>query len=100
MIYKGALDVAKFLMFLKRLVKGAKKTIFLILDDLRVHKARRVTEWVMENSERIELFYLPPYSPELNPDEYLNNTVKSKVRDEPVAQSHDELQASLRKVML
>jgi transposase len=100
MIYKGALDVAKFLMFLKRLVKDAKKKVFLILDNLRVHKARRVTEWVMENSERIELFYLPPYSPELNPDEYLNNTVKSQVRNQPVAQSHDELQASLRKVML
>jgi hypothetical protein len=49
-IYKGALDVAKFLMFLKRWVKDAKKKVFLILDNLRVHKARRVTEWVAQNS--------------------------------------------------
>ena len=99
MIYKGALDVAKFLTFLKRLVKDAKKKVFLILDNLSVHKARRVTAWAGENARRIELFYLPPYSPELNPDEYLNNTVKAQVRNKPVAKDHDELHASLSKVM-
>ena len=70
-------------MFMKRLVKGAKKRIFLILDNLRVHKAVKVRKWANEHASQIELFFLPPYSPELNPDEYLNNTIKSQLRNKP-----------------
>jgi DDE superfamily endonuclease/Helix-turn-helix domain len=51
----------------------------LIVDNLRVHRARTVTAWVEENKDRIELFYLPPYAPERNPDEYVNNDVKQGV---------------------
>ena len=50
--------------------------MFLIVDNLRVHRANRVREWVAENADKIELFYLPPYAPELNPDEYLNRDLR------------------------
>ena len=76
MIYKGALNPDILLRFLRRLIHGRKRPIFLILDNLRVHKARKVAAWVERNASRIRLFFLPPYSPELNPDEYLNGDFK------------------------
>ena len=51
----------------------------LILDNLRVHHAKKVCAWVATYSKEIEIFYLPSYSPELNPDEYLNCDLKAEV---------------------
>lgn len=76
MIYDGALNTAIFLMFLRRLIKDTDRKLFVIVDNLRVHRAKVVTAWATENADRIELFYLPPYAPERNPDEYVNNDVK------------------------
>jgi transposase len=79
MIYKGALSPEILLRFLRRLTRARKRRIFLILDNLRVHKARRVAEWIKRNASLIKIFFLPPYSPELNPDEYLNGDLKRGV---------------------
>ncbi|MFW6255441.1 MAG: IS630 family transposase [Candidatus Sumerlaeota bacterium] len=80
MFYKGALNASVFITFLKRIVRGARgRKVFLIIDNLRVHHAKVVSKWVAEHSEEIALFYLPSYSPDLNPDEYLNNDLKNGV---------------------
>lgn len=79
MIYPGALRPAILLRFLQRLTRDQTRRIFLILDNLRVHKARVVTDWVARHATQIQLFFLPPYSPELNPDEYLNGDLKQGV---------------------
>jgi transposase len=50
-------------------------------------------------AKQIELFYMPPYSPELNPDEYLNNTVKAQLRNQPATSSHEELKSRLNSTM-
>lgn len=76
MIYDGALNASIFLRFLKRLVRLSKKKVFLIVDNLRVHKAKTVMAWVEDNIDKIELFFLPPYAPDRNPDEFLNNDLK------------------------
>jgi transposase len=76
MIYEGALNTAIFLNFLRRLIREAACKLFVIVDNLPVHRARRVTAWVQDHADRIELFYLPPYAPEHNPDEFLNNDLK------------------------
>lgn len=76
MIYDGALNAPLFLKFLRRLVKNADRKFFVIVDNLRVHRAGMVMDWVAKNADRIELFYLPPYAPEYNPDEYVNNDMK------------------------
>ena len=76
MVYEGALNAAIFLRFLRRLVKGAVRKLFLIVDNLRVHRAKVVTAWIEAHREQIELFYLPPYAPEHNPEEFLNNDLK------------------------
>lgn len=69
MSYKGSMNAQMFIKFLKGLIKGISKKIYLIVDNLRVHHSKIVKEWNEKHKEEIELFYLPPYSPELNPDE-------------------------------
>jgi len=78
-IFDGALNAAILIDFLKRLIKGATKKVFLILDNLRVHHSKPVKAWLAENIETIEVFYLPSYSPELNPDEMANADLKQAV---------------------
>ena len=62
--------------FLEALIKDAGKKVFLILDNLRVHHSKPVKAWLAERKEQIEVFYLPSYSPELNPEERLNADLK------------------------
>jgi len=66
-----------FLQFLKRLVRQSIRKVFLIVDNHRAHKSKTVMKWLKVNVEHIKLFYLPSYCPELNPDEFLNQDVKS-----------------------
>ena len=82
MTYKGTMNAQRFIIFLKRLIKGANKKLFIILDNLEVHHSKIVKKWEEENKNKIALFYLPSYSPELNPDEYLNNDLKSFLLEE------------------
>ena len=79
MTYKGSLDAAVFLVFLAKLIEGAARKIFLIADRLQAHETPEVSEWVEARKDRIEVFYLPPYSPEMNPVEYMNNDMKGEV---------------------
>jgi len=78
MLYEGALDVERFLAFLRRLVKDARQKVFLIVDNLKVHHARKVKAWVASHAHEVELFYLPAYAPEHNPDEYLNHALTAR----------------------
>lgn len=95
MVYRKGLKTATFIKFLRRLIKSTGHKVFLILDNLQVHRAKKVQEWAERHKELIDLFYLPPYCPELNPDEYLNNTVKSQLRNKPAPRSQQQLQGRL-----
>jgi transposase len=99
MVYQRGMTARLFLIFLKRLVRSSKRKIFLIVDNLRAHKAKLVNGWLGENAERIEVFYLPPYSPDLNPDEYLNNTLKKQLGNRPPSSSVAEQQDRVRRQM-
>jgi transposase len=80
MTYKGSFSHATFLVFLAKLVEGAAgKKILLIVDRLQAHKTPEVEEWLAEHKDEIEVFYLPRYSPERNPVEYLNNDMKGSL---------------------
>jgi len=79
MIYAGAMNQQLLIQFMRRLIKDVDRKVFLILDNLRVHHGKIVQAWLEKHKEKIEVFYLPPYSPELNPDEYLNNALKRDV---------------------
>lgn len=95
MMYRGGLKIPLFLEFLRRLIKQNKKKVFLILDNLRVHHAIKVREWVSKYSDRIALFFLPPYTPEHNPDEYLNHDLKIAVSKKTRARNADTLKQNV-----
>src|SRR6185312_4782323 len=99
MIYQGALNTTIFLNFLRRLVREAARKLFLIVDNLPVHRAHRVTAWVQNNTDRIELVYLPPYAPEHNPDEFLNNDLKQAMARRQAPKNKAELKKGLTSYM-
>jgi transposase len=91
MIYKGGMNVAIFIRFLERLIKDSQRKIFLIVDNLRVHHSYALADWLKLNIDHIELFFLPSYSPEKNPDEYLNNDLKKGLSNRPIPRTHREM---------
>jgi transposase len=76
MVFSERLNAEVFIVFLERLVKHQSHKIFLILDRYSVHTSRKVQNWAMAHKNRIQLFYLPANSPELNPDDLLNQDLK------------------------
>jgi len=91
MVLPAPLTVPMFIRFMRQLVRDTDRKVFLIIDNLRVHKAVKVSEWIRLHRTEIELFYLPPYAPELNPDEYLNNDLKLGVAKRAPARTKPEL---------
>jgi transposase len=77
MITKGRVTAAVFIDFLKRLLVNATSPIFVIADGHSTHRAKMVERFVATQQGRLALFILPPYSPELNPDEYVWNDLKN-----------------------
>jgi len=77
MVVEGKVASAEFCEFLRRLVHNAQRPIFLILDGHPVHRSARVKQLVESLEGKLELFFLPPYSPELNPDEWVWNDLKN-----------------------
>lgn len=79
MILDGRFNGEVFITFLKQMIKYSRQKIFFITDGHPAHKTKKLNEWLSENKDKIEVFFLPPYSPELNPQEYVNQDVKTNV---------------------
>ena len=90
------MNAGKMIDFMRRLVKDAHKKVFLILDNLRVHHAKKVTAWLERHKAQIEVFYLPPYAPEYNPDEFLNGDLKRSIGKRPMPHSEDAIEHTVR----
>jgi transposase len=99
MTYKGTMNDALFLAFLGRLLRNTTKKILLITDRLKAHEDEAVNEWVKGHRDRIQLFYLPKYSPEMNPVEYLNNDMKATVNGEGLPDNKDTLRSRMQRYM-
>ncbi len=95
-LFEGSMNAKRLIEFLKGLIKDAKRKVILILDNLRVHYARPMKDWVVEHAEAIEICSLPAYSPELNPDEYLNCDLKQGVHTGVPARSRQDLKKKTR----
>src|SRR3954454_2409508 len=99
MIYTGKMNAALFIVFLARLIAGAEKKVFLIVDHLSVHEAAAVGQWLAGKKDRIEVFYLPKYAPERNPDEYLNCDIKANINTDGLPKDREELRGKLHRFM-
>lgn len=82
--FKGAMNVELFESFLTGLCKDVGTPVFLIVDNLKVHHANKLVEWLKPRANKIRLFYLPSYSPELNPDEFVNRDVKAGLSEQTI----------------
>jgi len=99
MVYRDSFNAVVFIKFMGRLIKDAKRKIILIVDNLRVHHCKPVKAWVSEHADKIELAFLPSYSPEHNPDEYLNCDLKSAMGKKPSPRSQSDLESNLKNHM-
>ncbi len=79
MILDGTFNGGVFIDFLNRLIKYKQQKILLVVDGHSAHKTKVVKAWLEEHKDRIELFFLPPYSPELNAQEYVNQDLKTNI---------------------
>lgn len=95
MVVEGGVNSATFVEFLKRLMTGSKKKVFLIVDGYPAHKSKKAKEYVASLNGKLELFYLPPYSPELNPDELAWNVLKNGIVGRSTAKSKEELKSKV-----
>jgi len=98
-ITKESVNADILIDFMQRLIKDTGRKVLLILDNLRVHHSKKVMAWLKNHKDKIELFYLPPYSPEYNPDEYLNSNLKREMSKKPIPKSEKELNSNARSVL-
>ena len=96
MTYKETMTAALFITFLERMLSETTRKIFLIMDRLRAHEAKKVEAWAAEHRDRIELFFLPRYAPERNADEYLNNDMKGSINATGLPGSQEGLRRGSR----
>lgn len=96
MVFKERFCTDVFLDFLRRIVRQSERKIFLITDSHPVHHAKKIRNWIAKNVEQIQIFFLPTYSPELNPDELLNQDVKSNALGRKRPRNLTELMKNVR----
>jgi len=90
-VFEGSMNADVLIEFCKHLIKSAKRKVYLILDNLRVHHAKVFKAWLSEHENEIEVFCLPSYSPELNLDEYLNCDLQAGVHSGKPARDKKQL---------
>lgn len=95
MLFLGKMNGKKFIEFLRRMIKGQRQKIVLIIDNAPYHKSAVVKAFALKHADKLELVFLPTYTPELNPDEYLNNALKQKLNHRPKAKSAKELRKTV-----
>jgi transposase len=95
MVLDGAVKAPSLLRFLARLVREADRKVFLVLDRLPVHRSAKLRAWLAGREAETEVFYLPGYSPELNPDEGVNGDPKQAVTRKAPARSKDQLKRAV-----
>jgi transposase len=98
-LYEGSINSERFLEFAKQLIKYQRRKVFLIVDNARPHTSKILKKWLAENKQRIELYYLPSYSPDLNPDEHLNADVKYSVGSKHPKRTKEELRKAAEEHM-
>lgn len=96
MVFKKTFSAEVLIDFLKRLIRQSKRKVFLIVDGHPVHRSAKVKEWLAKKPKHLRFYFLPGYSPDLNPDEMLNQDVKSNAVGRKRAHDQKELISNVR----
>jgi transposase len=97
--YHGKMNQHLFKSFLHKIMKRTGKKVYAVSDNLSAHIGLDLKEWALENSVRIELFWLPYYVPHLNPAEYLNNNLKYEIAKKGYAKTKKEMEKNAMNIM-
>ena len=98
--YEENMTQQRFIDFMERLIKDTDRKVLFIVDNLKVHHGRIVRGWLSEHKDEIELFFTSPYSPEINPDEYLNHSLKQNIHSGKIAHTKEQICRKTEKFML
>jgi transposase len=98
-LHEGSINAEKFKEFVERLVRGKKRKIYLILDNAKTHHSKILSVWAEKNKKKVAIFYLPPYSPDLNPGEHVNADVKYGVGSKTPKRTKEGLKEAMEKHM-
>lgn len=99
-LFRGKFTSAVFIDFMGRLIKYRRKRVFFIVDAHPVHKSRAVQGWLTQHQDRIKMILMPGYSPELNPDELLNQDVKTNAVGRKRAKDIGELENNVNQFLI
>ena len=99
MIYQETMNQQRLIRFMERLIRTSQRKVFLILDNLQVHHGKLAAAWLEEHAEKIEVFFLPSYAPEYNPDEYLNHALKRSVHSGQLPFTVKDISRKIRSFM-
>jgi len=99
MVFKKGFTAAVFVRFLRRLMQQAGRKVFIIVDRHPVHRSKKVQAWLDEHAKHLRLFFLPGYSPELNPDEMVNQDVKTNAVGRKRARNRPHLMRNVRRYL-
>jgi transposase len=95
MVFEANFTSEKFISFLGRLVRQIKQKAFLIVDNHKVHHSKKVKAYVGKHRDKLELFYLPPYCPDMNPQELVHQEVKANSGNFKAVKSRNDLTINL-----
>jgi len=99
MIYSDNMNADRFIGFMQQIIQSSQRKVYFIVDNLKVHQSKIVKSWAEENKEKIALFFIPSYSPERNPDEYLNCDLKQGLSNKKSPKNKETLQQNVQDQM-
>ena len=99
MVYQETMNQQRLIRFMELLVCSSKQKAFLILDNLRVHHGKLVAAWLKRHTDKIEVFFLPPYAPEYILGEYLNHVLKIFVHSEQLPYTTEDISHKIQSFM-
>lgn len=98
-LYEGKLSILKYLRFIRGVIKDMGRPVILIADNLRIHHAKIVMGWLKKREDKVRMFFLPAYSPQLNPDEFANSYLKNRIGEREPASDKKQLAGQMSDIM-
>jgi transposase len=100
MFYKSSMKQDMLKEFIERLIKGnGGRKVFFVIDNLKSHHGKKLQAWIAKRKKEVEVFFLPPYAPEYNPDEYFNGNLKREIAKLPAAKTKKKLESNARGIV-
>jgi transposase len=98
-LFPGNMNADTFIEYLEYLVGWSERKVFLFIDRHPSHTAAKVEHWLEEHSDQIDITWLPRYSPEYNPDEFLNNDLKQNLKTKPLPETSEGFRETIRGIL-